>query len=309
MSSTTVKGTVKDFFAYLGIALVLYTSLTALTFLCFNYIDMFVSQDSGGYYRTYSLESIRWQISALVILFPLLIGLSYMVNRDIRRDPFKLEVRSRKWLLYSVIFLTGMSGVVDLVFLVYSFLGGDFAKEFLLKSFTVLVIAGTAFAYYHQELRRRGDAADPEERVRGAATPVTARLLGSLATVAITAALGFGFYTVGSPIHQRWHREDEQRIRDLSSISSNVSAYFRTESKLPEDLEQLTSKGLGVSAKDAGTGETYGYRVTSPNSFELCANFKTKRIEGDSSFYLAPDWAYHSGQNCFSTKVEPPAAK
>lgn len=308
MSSTAVKGTVKDFFAYLGIALALYASLATLTFLCFNYIDMLMPQADGSYYRTYSLESIRWQISALIVLFPLLIGLSYMVNKDIQREPLKLEVRSRKWLLYSVIFVTGMSGVIDLVFLVYSFLGGDFAKEFLLKSFTVLLIAGTAFAYYHQELRRRGDAADPEERVRGVATPVTARLLGSLATVAVTVALGFGFYTVGSPVRQRQHQEDEQRLQNLSLIGSYVSTYFNAQNKLPENLEQLASKGFDAPDKDPVTGEVYGYRVTSATSYEVCANFKTDRREEEKSFYLR-DWNYHPGRNCFSSKVEPPAAK
>ncbi len=89
MSSATVKGTVKDFFVYLGLALVLYSSLSMLTFLCFNYIDLLVAAKSD-HDRIASLDSIRWRVSALVILFPLLLGLSYLINNDIRKDSTKL---------------------------------------------------------------------------------------------------------------------------------------------------------------------------------------------------------------------------
>ena len=291
MSSTIVKGSIKDFFVYLGSALVLYTSLSALTFLCFSYIDLFFAE-SPEYPRIYQLDSIRWQVSLLVILFPLFLGLSYLINKDIQRDATKLEIRSRKWLLYSVMFVTSVSGVVDLAYLVHNFLGGGLAQEFLLKALTVLFISGAAFTYYYQELKR------------GVSVSTGNRVFSGLISVAITAVLAFGFYTVGSPATQRQHRQDEQRIADLSQIKDRVVHYFHAQNNLPENLKKLVGDGFLSLPKDPDNSESYEYTVLDVNSFQLCANFKTERMDGDRSFYLVRDWAYHPGRNCFLSKVE-----
>lgn len=289
MTSTTVKGTVKDFFVYLGLSLVLYSALTTLTFLCFNYVDLLVSAKSD-YYRIVSVDSIRWGVSALVILFPLLLGLSYLINNDIHKDSTKLEIRSRKWLLYSGMFVTSVFGVVDLVYLIYSFLGGDLAKEFLLKLLTVLVIAGVAFAYYYQELKR------------GVEVSVGTKVFGGLTSVGVITLLMFGFYTVGLPGTQRLHKQDEQRIADLYQIRNHVFDYHRRNEKLPENLEVLKNDGFDPQPQDPETKESYEYKVVNNNSFDVCGNFKTKRTSGEYPGY--DNWIYHTGRNCFSSKVE-----
>src|SRR3989344_2684189 len=273
MTSTTTKGTVKDFFVYLGLSLVLYTSLSTLIFLCFNYIDMFFSYGGRTYSDVYRLDSIRLEVSALVILFPLLVGLSYLINKDIQKDSSKLEIRSRKWLLYSVMFVSSVSGVGDLVYLVYSFMGGDLAKEFLLKLLTILLIAGVAFAYYYQELKRGTVATDG------------AKVLSGLASLAVVAILGFGFYTVGLPATQRLHKQDEQRMADLYQIKNWVFDYYRTNGKLPENLEALKNNGFDPLPKDPETKEFYEYKIVSQDSFDVCGNFNTKRTAGEYPGY------------------------
>jgi len=285
------KGTVKDFFMYLGLTLSLYIGLSVLIFLCFNYIDLYLTNNSD--YRGYSLGSIRWGVSLLTVLFPLFLFLSYLINKDIKNDAvklMKLEIRSRKWFLYSVMFVTSASVVMDLVYLLYGFLGGDLAKEFIFKSTAVLVIAGITFTYYFLELKRK------------VTVSVAAKVLGRLTSAGIVSVLVFGFYIVGSPITQRQHKQDEQRIFDLYTIRNAALDYYHTKGTLENDINLF---GLNPQPKDPESKNPYEFRLlnTMPVSFELCANFKTQR-KIDEASYAFIVWDYHPGRNCFTVQVE-----
>ncbi len=192
-------------------------------------------------------------------------------------------------------FIASVSGAVDSVYLIYSFLGGDLTKEFVLKLLTVLVIAGVAFAYYYQELKR--------ELKREVVISTGAKVFGGLSSIGVIALLMFGFYTVGLPATQRLHKQDEQRIADLYQIRNRIFDYHRVNGKLPENLEALKDDSFNLLPlpKDPETKESYEYKITSPNSFDVCGNFNTSRTAGEYPSY--DNLIYHSGNNCFSGKV------
>jgi len=80
--------------------------------------------------------------------------LSWLTERDVRRDPVKRASKVRRWLTYLTLFASACALIGDVTTLVYNALGGELTIRFLLKIVTVALIAGTAFIYYLRDLRQ-----------------------------------------------------------------------------------------------------------------------------------------------------------
>jgi hypothetical protein len=146
----------REAFMYLVLFGTLYTSAYYLGDLIFDIINLSFpdpAQEAEGY-ATYTQQSMRWSISSLIVAFPGFLYLSWLTERDVRRDPVKRASKVRRWLTYLTLFASACALIGDVTTLVYNALGGELTIRFLLKIVTVALIAGTAFIYYLRDLRQ-----------------------------------------------------------------------------------------------------------------------------------------------------------
>lgn len=137
--------------------LALYVSVISFLALIFQIINIYFPDpvEEGPYFDpTYYYEAIRWSVAALIVIFPVFIATSWMLNKSYLQTPSKRDLRIRKWLIYFTLFLAAIVIIVDLVTLIYYLLQGGLTARFILKVLTVLATSGAVFGYYYMDLRK-----------------------------------------------------------------------------------------------------------------------------------------------------------
>src|SRR3989344_1147809 len=100
MENNTTK-TPRDFFLYILSSATLYYSAVWLITLWYQYINhWFPDPISYGYSQVGISSTMRWAIASLIIVFPVYIGGTHFLNKDLDKNPAKREMRIRKWLAY-----------------------------------------------------------------------------------------------------------------------------------------------------------------------------------------------------------------
>jgi hypothetical protein len=117
--------------------------------------------------------------------------------------------------------------------------------------------------------------------------------LGGIVVLAVALAV----LVLESPAQARARRLDEQRTRDLDRIADLTDSYWTREQEMPPDLETL-GRELRVAPfpSDPESRAAYGYRVTGPRSYELCARFA---LASDPDEPLDV-WRHPAGDHCFA---------
>ncbi len=301
----TPKTTPKDFFLHLGAMATLYVSAISILVLAFEYIDT-LFPDVLEYYRDPFSGTMRFAMASLIIIFPLYVILTRLVNSDLRANPDKRNLGVRKWLVYLTLFVAGVTLAADLIVLINTFLGGDLTTRFALKVFAVLVVIGGAFLYYLADLRGRWVAHEAQSKSIGAAV-----------SFAVLASIIGGFFIVGSPADQRLFRLDQQRVNDLQSIQWQVVNFWQQKEKLPAATAELEDPISGfVVPHDPETKASYTYSAKGPLTFELCATFSAKSVGTERTATAEPaslapvgiegvNWSHGAGETCFSRTIDP----
>ena len=144
----------RDAFLYLLMFTTLYVSAFSLGQLVFQFINQALPDPAtDAFAAESSRQAIRWSVSYLIVAFPVFIGVSHLIGRDLTADPSKRASKVRHWLTYLTLFVAAAVLIGDVTTLVYNLLGGELTARFLLKVLTVGSIAGTAFWYYLSDLR------------------------------------------------------------------------------------------------------------------------------------------------------------
>ncbi len=305
MEPTKVKTSPKDFFLHLGIIVTLYISAISLVNLLFSIIDKKFPDalsNAGYYYDAYS-GSIRWAVSMLIIMFPLYLFLGWLFNRELKVSPEKKLVGVRKWLVFLTLFLAGLTLSIDLVTLIYTFLGGEITTRFVYKVVAVLVVAGLIFAYYIYDLLH-----DVTQH------PKIFKTFASIAGIFVLGSIIAGFMVMGSPMNQRKLQFDQDRINDLQSIQSQVTYYWQQKGMVPKTLAELQDPLSGYSVPtDPETGAAYTYQFTGALSFKVCAVFDLATQPGEISRPMYDPsgkssldyWKHKKGETCFDRTIDP----
>lgn len=309
----------RNLFLHLLMIGALYASVIGLLVLLFQYINV-QFPDALSASSAAILDSIRRAESILLIVFPVFLLVSWLLERDFAKHPATRSSRTRKWLIYFTLFLSAITIIVDLIILIYNFLGGDLRVQFFLKIASVLAVAGAVFGYYFWELRRRDGAKTLLPRAAAVAS-----------AAGILVAVIAGFFIVGSPATQRARRFDGERIMHLQMIQNEVITYWTHKDALPEMLDVLRNEITGfVPPVDPDTKRAYEYRAAGPLSFELCAVFQTDQSDTETegryrspkpAGLLYPDgipaplysrlaeqnqiWSHPAGPHCFSRTIDP----
>ena len=299
MDTPINKQAPRDVFLYLLMMFVLASSATALGTILFQLINLWVPGDVGYNYIGSISGTIRFAVSSLVIMFPVLFWVVHFLKRDIAQQPFKQELKIRKWLLYFALFIAGLTVIGDLVTLVYTFMQGDLTLRFILKVIVVLWLAGSVFYYYLKDLH----GTDVKGR----------RIIEWVTTVLVAAALITGFVVAGSPASQRARANDDRRVSDLQSIEGQVITYWQDKGVLPASLSDLPNGTLSgfVVPVDPSTGVAYEYRVTKTLGYELCATFESTSDSSSVTSIPSPygfgvgNWQHSKGRQCFDGVIDP----
>ncbi|MBI4132122.1 MAG: hypothetical protein HY474_00650 [Candidatus Sungbacteria bacterium] len=299
-----IKATPGDVFRHLLAMITLYFSAVSFGMVVFSFIERWFP-DPLAFPAGLNAGPLRWALSALVIVFPVYVWVSWANARAVVREPALRHLRSRRWLYYFTVFAAAAVIIGDLVVLVYNFLNGDLTTRFILKIAAVFFIATVIFAYYLWYLRRETMAtADPRMRVF---------VFGVIGVVA-AAAIG-GFILAGSPFAERMRRFDDRRVSDLQAIQWQLINYWQKKDRLPQSIAELRDDISGfIPPRDPETGVAYEYRPLSSLQFELCAVFNAEsRAQEKAMVLYAPvtdgrtpeSWAHGEGSTCFTRTIDP----
>ena len=301
------KVTPKDFFLWLGAMVALYWSVGSFITLVFEYIDRIAGNAAIVGYDPYS-GGIQFAIASLVVIFPVYIGLTRMLNQEIRKNPLKKELWVRRWLVFLAVFLAGIAMLIDLIVLINTYLSGnEITAAFVLKVVAVLLVAGGVFYYYLSDIKGKWE--DKEQ---------LSKMIGVGVSAIVLASIVAGFFIMGSPHTQRLLRYDQQRINDLQNLQAQVTNYYQTTEKLPESLDKLKDPLVVARVQtDPETGADYGYTKTDELTFELCATFSLPLPAFDEDTadlsdwrvrelqQTAQDWPHGQGETCFERTIDP----
>lgn len=297
-SSTTVR----DVFLHLLSIIALYLVSFAFGRLIFSYINIYFPDALA--YGGDEYESLRFSLASLIVVFPVYFFVTRFLARE-RAKPEYHEVRLRRWLIYLTLFLAAIVIITDLVTLLHILLGGELTVRFILKVFTVLLIAAAVFYYYLWELQSR--------------MPVIRIFIAGVVMV-VTAFVVFGFFVIGSPTHRRAVRFDERRVSDLRDVQYQIVNYWQQKEKLPITLDDLNDPIRGfIAPRDPETNFSYEYHQQTPLAFELCAAFKTEAQASAHPKLPTPvfegpyphaegyneNWQHGVGITCFTRTIDP----
>ncbi len=301
------KTTPKDVFMHLLGFVAMYVSIVSFITLVFQYISV-LFPDALNFYYSGILNQIRWSASVLIIVFPVYLLVSWLLEKDFSKNPEKRELRFRKWLVYFTLFVAAVTVIIDLITLVYNFYSGELTIKFFLDILTVLVVAAGVFGYYFWDLKRAPGEKSPKPR-----------LIAWVVSLVILAGIIASFIIVGSPATQRLRRFDEDRINALQTLQNEIVNYWIQKANLPSTLNDLKNSITGfLPPLDPETNTSYEYNLLEPLSFELCAVFKTtgenprtdtmKPVPaypaGGGDFYQQ-NWSHGKGRVCFKRTIDP----
>ncbi|MBI2053983.1 MAG: hypothetical protein HYT36_01445 [Candidatus Staskawiczbacteria bacterium] len=303
---TTKRNLPRDVFLHLLAIITLYWSAVSFVTLLWQFINYFFPDVLARYYSyTGFTGPIRFAVSSLIIVFPVFMLVSWYLNKIYRRETAVRESKIRKWLIYLTLFIASLIIIGDLIAVINMFLGGEITIRFILKAFSVLLVAGFVFGYYLDDVRR--------ETVTGLAKPF-ALASGGLVLIAVVSA----FFIVGSPATARLMQIDQQKISDLQNIQSQIVNYWQRKEQLPPKLSDLqdTISGFRVPA-DPETGASYEYNIKDQTAliFELCATFNREGKDINRYYEPAPfsgpvkggqysNWDHEAGRVCFERNID-----
>ncbi len=295
----------RDVFLHLLGMVALYWSAVSFITLCWQYVNYFYPDVLNYGYYDFS-GSIRFAMASLIIVFPIFLIVSWFLNKIYAKESAVRESKIRKWLIYLTLFVAALVTIGDLVYIINTFLGGDLTARFILKAFSVLVVALVIFGYYLDDVRRN------------APSKLGKYFLLVSALVVITFIVG-AFFIVGSPKTARLQQFDQQRVNDLQSIQWQIVNYWQRKGELPQMLTDLNDSISGYMVPvDPETKLPYEY-VSSVNpvlpSFELCATFnsdsaKQPNVKSMPVPYPVYDginsqtWDHTAGRVCFKRVID-----
>lgn len=293
----------------LGSILGLYISVFAVGALVFQIINIYFPDVLSYEYGYYARQGLRWPLSILVVIWPLLLWLNSYIQKDLEKHPFKRGLKTRKWLLYFTVFVATLVIVGDLVTLIFRFLSGELTVRFLLKIVSVLAIAGGVFVYYGWNIRKDTPASKHTQM----------KIFIWAVAFLVLAAMAWGFYSAGSPQAERLRRFDERRISDLQQIQWQIINYWQAKEKLPTSMESLRDEISGfVPPVDPETSMAYEYSVVDELNFKLCATFRLSSRDNsrpeksipvpaaiDGSYPGVDVWSHDSSRTCFEREIDP----
>jgi hypothetical protein len=275
---TATGESARDAFLYLLSFSTLSTWAVALGSMFFRLIEYWLPDPVAARQFLNVRQMVTWQMASIAVAFPIFLLAMRTILREARLSPERLKSGVRKWLTYIALLLTAGAMICDLIWFLDYFLQGELTSRFVLKCLTVMLIAGTIFAYYRRDTNVRHS-----------------RKFAIGSAVVVIAAFLVGLGVVGTPGIQRRLQADLRRVENLQAISRAVYQRVRLAGEpMPETDAQLVGKWQDT---DPETGKRYEYRVKSGTQYELCAVFDEP---AEQNPYPSQFWHHDRGRTCFT---------
>jgi hypothetical protein len=152
----------RNVFVYLLNLLTLYLSAIGAGVLIWGLADHWFPDPIQ---RFSSAGAIRTGISMVVVAFPVFMYVSVYMTRKLDAGELPATSVLARVMTFATLFIIAVTAIVDLIAILYTFLGGDLTARFTVKAFGILAITGLVFLYYLGEMRRLKDAQGPSAEV------------------------------------------------------------------------------------------------------------------------------------------------
>jgi hypothetical protein len=140
----------RNAFVYLLTFLTLYLSALGASMLTWGLADHWFRDPLDEFV---SNGPIRSGIAMLVVAFPLFLYLNVHVRRSLETGELAQRTLLKRVLTYLTLFLIAITAIIDLITVIYLFLGGELTARSLVRGAGILLIAGFVFLYYLNDLR------------------------------------------------------------------------------------------------------------------------------------------------------------
>jgi len=263
----------------------------------FQIINKFFTNPAFEYSSQFSGTALKFNLASIIIVTPVLLIAFGMLHKNYKENKLNHQSGIYRWLTYLMLLAAIGNIIGSLIALVFKLLNGEYFAGPLLKIGVVFFIALAIFGFYFYDLRRK----DYSKR-----TQITQTSFIAIIAVAVILVVT-GIIVSGSPQTARQLAFDQRRVNDLSTLRYQVEEYYRTNTKLPDDL----SADQFVRFLDPETKQPYDYKKNGDKDFELCATFSTDATKAPNidGYVGAEAWYYHkTGQQCFKLKIQVPDA-
>lgn len=288
--------TPKNFALQLGALITLYASIAALTTLLFGVITIqFPDAADYSYMSESAMNSIRFSIATLIVVFPAYLWITRTVNQTRRKEEGKYLVLT-KWLVYLSLLVGGSILAGDLIAVINGYLNGELTTRFVLKAFVLASVIAAAFYYYLKDAQGYWQTREQ-----------ASKLFGLCVVGVVVIALALGFANSKPPAEIREARIDNNQIQNLQDIQWRIEEYYRVNETLPESLSDAY-RSLPIPQAPDGRS-SYVYKTTGTSTYELCATF-AQNSTSDPYNYGAPiyeknySWIHEAGEWCFERVIE-----
>lgn len=260
--------------------ILMYVLLSAMVWflidLAFELANGLVKFQNGTIFRIwgYSLSSIRYSMSALVIVFPVFLTMNAVSQRRIAVDPAKQRSQVQKWLGYLALAVAALSLVGDAVWIVFGYVSGSFTLLFWYRALIVAAVAATIFLFFLHENR------EPSTKDRSLTKTGLNGYQLALA-VLVTVTIVGGWIASEGLAGARMEARDQDRQDDLRRIVNfTICVADAAGGQLPIQLvddnvcrasAQLRPNAFGQGFQDRFTGEPYRFAKVSEFEFKICA--------------------------------------
>ena len=273
----------------------------------FQIINKYINEAGELFRSVYSSSAIKFALSSLIVAIPVYFWSTRKINKSVLSGELNLRSTVRKWMNYFILLVASLTMIGYLIAVFYTFLEGELTTKFILKTLTVLVIAGTVFSYYFFDIKRKGDS---KEKVVVRIYSYTAFILSLVIFIG-------GIFMMDSPVRAKKIRQDAEVENQLSMVENQINSFVMREGKLPNNLKELLDKN-SLNEKyvlNPVTEKQFGYKVLSQSekSFEICSDFQlsTDDIISDESgssysttaLMRNSDWNHKVGEQCFERKA------
>lgn len=143
----------RDAFLYLVMFGMLYVSVYHFGSLVFDFLNLALPAATDVLPGAVIGASIRFSVASLIVAFPLFFYVTSRVLKLSRTDPAQRGSPVRKWLTYLTLTLAVFIIVGDLIAVLNSLLSGELTLRFILKTLTVLFLAGAVYWFCGNLLR------------------------------------------------------------------------------------------------------------------------------------------------------------
>lgn len=245
----------------------------------------------------FNQESVRMAIAFLIIAGPLYYFLINLINRKLFLKEIDVLSGVRKVLTYLALFVLVAIIIGDLIFLLSSFLNGDYTEIFLAKAFSLLILAGVFGCFYFWEVRRK----IIEKK------NFSLWLGGFL--ILWLGILFLGFSIIDKPSVAREKRLDAKIIMQMNSLRNEIKVFYSDKKRNPTQSE-LENRVAGEESIALKKGEIE-YVPKDFDEYSLCGVFKHEwdGKEQSSDFWNDSFWKHPQGKYCFEIKENSEAEK